>query len=208
MTLERPLRLLVRALGEPSPLHEAYEPYEDGWSEDIEAYTGEVPLDAPELGLPDDLADVLRTWCLSRAPEGFDSRPALRRHVAQSLAVARRLAGHLGPSWAVRYRDERHRTAKWDCSDDPAAALHLSDDLVAAFYRWMETIDATLNLDIQDQESGKYDAEWDRLFHEGTDLAGRLARELGPVRKVTHKGLANGGLAAMTSVSWRGDRAC
>ncbi|MFF4039593.1 hypothetical protein [Streptomyces sp. NPDC001816] len=111
MTLERPLHLLVRALGEPSPLYEAYEPYEDGWSEDIEAYTGEVPLDAPQLGLPDDLADVLRTWRLSRPPEGFGSRPALRRHVTQGRAVARRLAGHLGPSWAVRYRDERHRTA-------------------------------------------------------------------------------------------------
>jgi hypothetical protein len=72
----------------------------------------------------------------------------------------------------------------------------------------VETIDATLNLDIQDQESGKCDAEWDRLFHEGLDLGKRLARELGPARKVTYKGTANGGLAAMTSVSRRGDRAC
>ncbi|WP_328385236.1 hypothetical protein OHS81_14790 [Streptomyces sp. NBC_00400] len=53
---------------------------------------------------------------------------------------------------------------------------------------------------------GKYDDTWQRLFHEGRNLARQLAHELGPTRTVTYKGLANGGLAAMTCVAWRGDR--
>ncbi|MFE3825879.1 hypothetical protein [Streptomyces sp. NPDC059092] len=90
--------------------------------------------------------------------------------------------------------------------DDPAAALPLSDGLVAALYTWAESIDTTLNLDLRDREDGKYDGEWQRLFREGTDLAVRTAHELGPARKVTYKGLAHGGLEALTSVTWQGDR--
>ncbi|MFF1676080.1 hypothetical protein ACFVYG_08610 [Streptomyces sp. NPDC058256] len=90
--------------------------------------------------------------------------------------------------------------------DDPAAALALSDDLVADLYRWAESLDTTLNLDLRDREDGKYDADWQRLFHEGAELAKRVAHELGPDRKVTYKGLAHGGLAALTSVTWQGDR--
>ncbi|MEV6790825.1 hypothetical protein AB0M87_02235 [Streptomyces sp. NPDC051320] len=163
--------------------------------------------------------------------------------------TARRLAGHLGPSRAVRYWDERHRTAKWVCwscdrlhwerdthgipppplvhitvegefkfgplrsdgfgdfaPDDPAAALALSDGLVAGLYTWAEDIDTTVNLHVQDREDGKYGDEWERLFREGRDLAQQLAHELGPVRTVTYKGLANGGLAAMTSITWQGDQ--
>lgn len=90
--------------------------------------------------------------------------------------------------------------------DDPAAALALSDDLVAALYTWAKAIDTTVNLDVRDREEGKYDDEWQRLFREGRGLAQQVARELGPTRTVTYKGLANGGLVAMTSVTWEGDR--
>lgn len=90
--------------------------------------------------------------------------------------------------------------------DDPVAALRLSDDLVDALRAWAQSIDTTLNLQLRDREDGKYDAEWQRLFHEGTDLAERTARELGPARTVTYKGLANGGLDALTSITWQGDR--
>ncbi|MEU6093247.1 hypothetical protein [Streptomyces sp. NPDC047079] len=90
--------------------------------------------------------------------------------------------------------------------DDPDAALALSDGLVADLYAWAEGIDTTLNLEVRDGEDGKYDAEWDRLFHEGMELAKRVAHELGPSRTVTYKGLANGGLGALTSITWRGDR--
>ncbi|MFF4508711.1 hypothetical protein [Streptomyces sp. NPDC001401] len=90
--------------------------------------------------------------------------------------------------------------------DDPAAALDLSDGLVAGLYAWAESIDTTLNLDLRDREDGKYDAEWERLFRAGSALAQQLAHELGPSRTVTYKGLAHGGLAAITSVGWRGDR--
>ncbi|MFE7572526.1 hypothetical protein ACFU76_37255 [Streptomyces sp. NPDC057539] len=58
---------------------------------------------------------------------------------------------------------------------------------------------------MRDREDGTYDAEWQRLFREGTDLAERTAQELGPARTVTDKGLAHGGLEALTSVTWRGD---
>ncbi|MER5218888.1 hypothetical protein [Streptomyces flaveus] len=90
--------------------------------------------------------------------------------------------------------------------DDPAAALDLSDGLVSALYKWAEGIDTTLNLDLRDREDGKYDAEWERLFQEGMDLAKRVAHELGPTRTVTYKGLAHGGLAALASVTWQGNQ--
>jgi len=90
--------------------------------------------------------------------------------------------------------------------DDPAAALTLSDDLVADLYAWAKSIDTTVNLDLRDREEGKYDDEWERLFREGMELARRVAHEVGPDRKVTYNGLANGGLAGLTSVTWQGDR--
>ncbi|MEU9287725.1 hypothetical protein AB0D57_24220 [Streptomyces sp. NPDC048275] len=244
-THAEPRHLLVRAQGEPSPL---YEPHAGGAYEDIGTFTRNVPLDDSGPSLPEDLADALRSWSLSRPPEGFVARPDLRKHVKQGLAAAQRLARHLGPSGAVRHWDERHRTSKWVCwgcdrlhyerdshgtpahplhitvegeftfgplrsdgfgdffPEDPAAALHLSDSLAADLYTWAKSIDTTLNLDVRDREDGKYDAEWQRLFREGTDLARRVAHELGPVRTVTYKGLAHGGPAALTSITWRGDR--
>jgi hypothetical protein len=246
MTHEEPRHVLVQARGEPSPL---YGPQEGGWwDEDVDAFTVNIPLEDAALALPADLSDALRSWSLSRPPEGFASRPDLRKHVKQGLTAAQRLARHLGPSWVVRYWDERHRTVKWACwgcdrlhwerdshgtpphpvditvegefkfgplrsdgfgdffPDDPAAALDLSDDLVSALYKWAEGIDTTLNLDLRDREDGKYDAEWERLFQEGMDLAKHVAHELGPARTVIYKGLANGGLAALTSIIWQGDR--
>ncbi|MFK0265514.1 hypothetical protein ACIQU1_29915 [Streptomyces angustmyceticus] len=245
MPLEGPRYLLVQARSEPSPL---YEPYGRGTHEDIGTFTGNVPLDDPALALPENLAHTLHSWSRSRPRDGFPSRPDLRKHVKQGLVAAQRLAGHLGPPWAVRYWDERHRTSKWVCwgcerlhwerdshgtpphpvdltvegefqygplrsdgfgdffPDDPAAALDLSDALVAALYGWADEIDTTLNLELRDRVEGTYDDTWQRLFHEGRNLAGQLAHELGPTRTVTYRGLANGGLAAMTCVTWRGDR--
>src|SRR5882757_10628897 len=112
MTLEEPRDLLVQARGEQSPL---YEPEDPGAYEDLGAFTRNVPLDDDRLVLPADLADALRSWSLSRPPGEVASRPDLRGHVKQGLATAQRLAGHLGPSWVVRYWDDRHRTAKWVC---------------------------------------------------------------------------------------------
>ncbi|MEU5308135.1 hypothetical protein [Streptomyces sp. NPDC021562] len=245
MTCEEPRFLLVQARGGPSPL---YEP-EVSWADpDQDAFTRDVPLDDDRLALPKELAEALRCWVLSRPTEGFVSRPELRRHVSRGLALAQRLARHLGPSWAVRYWDERHRSAKWVCwgcdrlhwerdshgtpphpiditvegefkygplrsdgfgdffPDHPAAALDLSEGLIADLYAWAKGIDDTLNLDLRYREDGKYDDEWERLFRTGSALAQRLAHEIGESRTVTYKGLANGGLAAITSVSWRGDR--
>jgi len=245
MTLVEPRHLLVQARGESSPL---YESYEDGAYRDVDTFTGHVPLDEPELGLPEDLAEALRSWSLSRPPEGSASAPDLGEHVEHGLGVARRLARRLGPSAVVRYWDELHRTSKWVCwgcdrqhgegdshgapphpvhidvdgeykygplrsegfgdflPDDPAAALHLSDGLVSALYAWAAGIDTTLDLLIRDRDEATCDGEWQRLFREGGDLARQVAHELGPTRTVTYKGLAHGGLAVLTSVTWRGDR--
>ncbi|WP_371793418.1 hypothetical protein OG285_35635 [Streptomyces sp. NBC_01471] len=246
MTPKEPRDLLVQARGEPSPL---YEPQDAAVCDDLRTFTREVPLDDSRLDLPADLADALRSWSLSRPPEGFTSRPALRKHVKQGLTAARRLATHLGSSRAVRYWDERHKTAKWVCwscdrlhwerdshgrpapppvhitvegefkfaplraegfgdfaPDDPAAALALSDGLVADLYAWAKNIDITLNLDVRDREEGKYDDEWQRLFLEGHGLAQQVAHELGPERTVTYKGLANSEIAPLTSVTWQGDQ--
>ncbi|RPF36333.1 hypothetical protein EDD92_6369 [Streptomyces sp. TLI_185] len=224
----------MQARGEPSPL---YEPAGGPWDEDPDSFTVGLPLEDTALALPADLLDTLRSWSLSGPP-----------HDERGLTATQRLARHLGPSWAVRYWEERRRTVKWVCwgcdrlhwerdshgapphpvditvegefkygplrsdgfgdffPDDPAAALDLSDGLVADLYTWAKGIDDTLNLELRDREDGKNDAEWERLFREGSALAQRLAHELGPSRTVTYKGLANGGLAAITSVSRRGGR--
>ncbi|MFJ7148946.1 hypothetical protein ACIQVT_12210 [Streptomyces sp. NPDC100445] len=89
--------------------------------------------------------------------------------------------------------------------DDPAAGLYLPDDLVAAFKTWSRQIDETLELDLTHREEDRYADEWQLLFRTGRHLSERLAHELGPARTVTYKGLANGGLASLTSESWRGD---
>ncbi|WP_274912550.1 hypothetical protein [Streptomyces sp. WZ-12] len=245
MTFEELRYVLVQARGEQSALYETPEP---GPREDFGVIIRNIPLNDDRLLLPADLADALRSWSLSRPPEGRASRPDLCKHAGQGLALTQRLAKHLGPSWAVRYWDEHHRTTKWTCwecdrlhwardshdtppppvhltvegeygygplrsegfgdflPDDPSAGLTLSDDLVAALYTWAKTIDTTLNLDLRDREDGKYDAEWERLFHEGAELARRVAHEVGPARTVTYRGLANGGLAAITRITWRGDQ--
>ncbi|MFE2587096.1 hypothetical protein [Streptomyces sp. NPDC059378] len=245
MTREQAHDLLVHARGEPSPLYETEDPQA---YDDLGAFTSNVPLDDDRLDLPADLADALRSWALSRPSDGFTSRPDLRRHVKQGLVVARRLARRLGPSWPVRFRDERHRTAKWVCwscdrlhwerdshsapvppvdvmvegefqygplrsegfgdffPDDPAAALDLSDELVGDLYAWSKSIDITVNLDLRDREEGKYDDVWERLFHEGAELARRVADELGPDRKVTYNGLANAAGAGPVPITWQGDR--
>ncbi|MFE5033068.1 hypothetical protein [Streptomyces sp. NPDC056683] len=245
MTSEEPRSLLVQARGEPSPL---YEPEDPAAHDDLGAFTRAVPLDDDRPALPADLADELRSWSLSRPPEGFGSRPDLRKHVKRGLEIAHRLAERLGPTWSVRYWDERHRTAKWLCwgcdrlhwerdehgtpphpldltvegeyqygplrsdgfgdffPDDPAAGLALSDGLVADLYTWAKAIDTTLNLYLRDRDEAKHEDEWQRLFHEGAELTKRVARESGPARRVTYKGVANGGLTTMTSVTWQGDR--
>lgn len=246
MTVDEPRHLLLRTLDGPSPLYEPADPV--GSWDDLATFTRNVPLHDSRLDLPADLADVVRSWSLTRPPEGFTARPALRKYVKRGLTAAQRLARHLGPSWTVRYWDEGLGTVKWVCwgcdrlhwerdphgtpphplditvegefgfaplrsdgfgdffPDDPAAAMNLSDDLVAALYAWARSIETTLNLYVQDREDGKYDDEWRRLFREGGDMAKQLAHELGPARTVTYKGVANGGLDALTSVSWRGDR--
>ncbi|MER7934921.1 MULTISPECIES: hypothetical protein [unclassified Streptomyces] len=112
MTSEEPRSMLVQARGEPSPL---YEPRDPAAHDDLGAFIRPVRLDDDRPALPADLADELSSWSLSRPPGGFASRPDLRAHAERGLGIAQRLARWLGPSWSVRYWDERHRTAKWVC---------------------------------------------------------------------------------------------
>lgn len=65
--------------------------------------------------LPAGLDDRLHAWSDARPPDGFPSRPALRKHVRQGLQLTQALAKHLGPAWAVQYWDERHASAKFVC---------------------------------------------------------------------------------------------
>ncbi|NEC92163.1 hypothetical protein [Streptomyces sp. SID12501] len=245
MTAEELRDLLVQARGEPSPLYGLEDPLA---YDDVGAFTSNIPLDDAGLALPAELAEALRSWSLSRPPEGFASRPALRKHVKQGVTVSRRLARHLGPLWPVRYSDERHRSAKWVCwscdllhwernshgipvypvdltvegefqfgplraegfgdffPDDPAAGLDLSEELVADLRAWAKDIDAKLNVYLQDRDEIRREGECERQLREGAELARRVAHEVGPDREVTYKGLANGGLISMTSITWRGDQ--
>jgi len=228
MTREEPRHLLVQARGDESPLYEARN--NGWWAERTDAFTVGIRLDDKSLALPADLVDLLRSRSVG------------------SLRTSRRLARHLGRSWAVRHWEEGRRQITWVCwscdrlhwepdphdsppppvditvegefqygplraegfgdffPDDPAAALDLSDGLVAGLYTWAADIDATVNLDLRDRVEGKYDSAWERLYQEGAELARRVAREVGPERVVTYTGTVNGGLAALTRVAWRGER--
>ncbi|MEU6195072.1 hypothetical protein [Streptomyces sp. NPDC047061] len=90
--------------------------------------------------------------------------------------------------------------------DDPAAGLALSDDLVAGLYTWARAVDTTLDLYLRDRDEAAYEDDWQRLFHEGAELARRVAHESGPARRVTYRGVAHGGLSTLTSITWQGDR--
>ncbi|MEU5533782.1 hypothetical protein [Streptomyces sp. NPDC020362] len=104
-----PRHLLIRAHDEPSPLFGADTPGLPGPDD----FTTSVAIGS--LGLPDQLAHRLRSWSEARPPGGFTARPALRKHVGQGVEIGREVAAHLGPRWAVRYWDERHRSAKFVC---------------------------------------------------------------------------------------------
>jgi len=100
-----PRHVLVSAVEERGPL-----------LHDVQADAPAPNLpDAPAPDLPDDLRRRLADWSLARPAGGFASRPELRRHVARGLELARAVARRLGPEWAVRYQDERHRTTKYVC---------------------------------------------------------------------------------------------
>jgi hypothetical protein len=141
------------------------------------------------------------------------------------------VAGRLGPEWAVRYEDERHRTTKyvcWGCDrlhwtpdahgtpphpldlrvvgeygayplgaegfgnfapDDPAAALHLSHELVAGLNQWAADVKAAMDTWLRDRDDARLTDTYDRLRHEGELLTARLADELGPGRSVTFGGI-------------------
>lgn len=132
----------MRAQGARSPLHELYA----GLSEEGgDHYTSSVPVDDPDVDLPEDLARGLVSWSTARPPGGFASRPPLRKHVKQGLTLAQAVAKHLGPAWVVRYWDEQHHAAKfacWGCQrlhwtldahGDPPHPLHI---VVEGEYKW------------------------------------------------------------------------
>ncbi|WP_372409670.1 hypothetical protein [Streptomyces luteireticuli] len=136
-----PRHLLVRALGEQSPL---YVP-ETEIHPDVPDFTCNVRGDDPALGVPEDLVRSLASWAMSRPAAGFASRPELRKHVKEGREKAQLLAAHLGPAWVVRYWDEQHESAKfvcWGCRrlhwtlgahGDPPHPLHV---IVQGEYRW------------------------------------------------------------------------
>ncbi|MEU3751305.1 hypothetical protein AB0H17_00870 [Streptomyces olivoreticuli] len=138
---DEPRHLLVRARGDRSPLYASYA----GFHADPDDFTSGVPVDDPSLKLPGGLAHGLISWSTARPPEGFASRPPLRKHVKKGVELARTLAKHLGPTWVVRYWDEQHGSAKfmcWGCQSlhwtldahgSPPHPLHI---VVEGEYKW------------------------------------------------------------------------
>jgi hypothetical protein len=70
---------------------------------------------------------------------------------------------------------------------DPST-LPVSEELAAALMRWAEEFDATLNQDYPPDSGFALERDRDAFLQRGRDLAGRLARELGPGYQVTYQG--------------------
>jgi hypothetical protein len=70
---------------------------------------------------------------------------------------------------------------------DPAT-LPVSEELAAALMRWAEEFDATLNQEYPPDSGFPLERDRDAFLQRGRDLAGRLARELGPGYQVTYQG--------------------
>ncbi|MDX3385343.1 hypothetical protein PV682_28290 [Streptomyces niveiscabiei] len=224
--------LLVRARGGVSPLWGVLDFGERMFDDD---YVFSVPLDDDRLGLDAGLVDALRSWAAGGADyeAGLVVTRRLARHLGDEWVVrcwderrgdARRVCWGCGLFYDEHAEDRPphpvHLVVEGEFAysplraegfgdfrpDDPVAALELSEGLVGALRAWARDIDAALNPWPGDRADGAYESECARLFREGFGLAERVAREAGATRTVTYKGLANGGLGAMTSVSWRGDR--
>ncbi|MFM9449102.1 hypothetical protein [Streptomyces acidiscabies] len=225
--------ILVRARGGASPLWGVLDfgelAFDDG-------YVFSVPLDDDRLGLAADLVDALRAWDAEGAGDfaaGLVLARRIARHLGDAWVVrcwddvrreGRRVCWgcesfydehdasrpphpvHLVVEGEFAYAPLRAEGFGEFLPDDPVAALELSEGLAEALRAWARDIDATLVPWLRDRADGTYEGECERLFREGFGLAERVAGEVGATRTVTYKGLANGGLGAMTSVSWRGDR--
>jgi len=70
---------------------------------------------------------------------------------------------------------------------DPAT-LPVSGELAAALLRWAEAFDATLNQENPADSGFPLERDRQAFLQRGRDLAGRLARELGPGYRVTYQG--------------------
>ncbi|MFJ4198057.1 hypothetical protein ACIP2Y_00240 [Streptomyces sviceus] len=139
--MRAPRHLLVRARGDTSPL---YLPGGED-DEDFSRFTRSVPLDDPGLGLTESLVDRLTSWARARPGEGPVPRRNQRAHAKRGLEVAQALARHLGPRWAVRYRNDAYATDTfvcWGCRrlhwsrdehDTPPYPLRVT---VEGEYRW------------------------------------------------------------------------
>ncbi|MEU6182582.1 hypothetical protein [Streptomyces coeruleorubidus] len=111
MSRKEPEHLLLHARGDASPLYTT----DVGALARVEDFTRDLRVDDHELRLPDDVARKLSEWNRTRPADGFEARPALRKHVRQGLEIARLVAKHLGPHWVVRFWDERHQDEKFVC---------------------------------------------------------------------------------------------
>lgn len=70
---------------------------------------------------------------------------------------------------------------------DPAT-LPVSEELAAALMRWAEAFDATLNQEYPADSGFPLERDRQAFLQRGRELAGRLARELGPGYRVTYQG--------------------
>ncbi|WP_075734364.1 hypothetical protein [Streptomyces acidiscabies] len=225
--------ILVRARGGASPLWGVLDfgelKFDDG-------YVFSVPLDDDRLGLAGDLVDALRAWGSEGAGDftaGLVLARRVARQLGDAWVVrcwddVRREGRRV--CWGCELFYDEHEEGRpphpvhlvvegeFGCSplraegfgdfraDDPLAAMELSEGLTGALRAWAYAIDDALHLWLRDRVDWRYESECERLLQEGFGLAERVAGEVGATRTVTYKGLVNGGLGAMTSVSWRGDR--
>ncbi|MFF4568739.1 hypothetical protein [Streptomyces sp. NPDC001410] len=98
------------------------------------------------------------------------------KYVRRGREIARRVARFLGPRWVVRYWDEQHQGEKFVCWG--CDRLHW---IIDAHGDPPHPLDITV------------EGEWG------------LQPRRRPVSSPWYEGLANGGLAALTSVTWQGD---
>ncbi|MFF3332175.1 hypothetical protein ACFYWX_21865 [Streptomyces sp. NPDC002888] len=206
-----PRHLLVRAQGDPWPLYTGDEPLDLNLPDTLADRLRSWTLARPPGGF------TARPALRKHVSAGLEAAQALAKHLGPAWAVQywderHRTAKYI--CWGcgrTSFTSDAHGNPPhplhivveaeyaWHplradgfgdfAPDDPAAALDLSDALVADLKAWAQSHKAVIDHWLEHRDDTQERAAVERLWREGELLTERVARELPPGRTVTYRGL-------------------